>query len=58
MKNKQRREHYRQDAMIYKDYYKPSFNLWRIFKSIFGVLIFGNACVAHSYMPVEKKKQK
>ena len=57
MKNR-RIVHSRQEVKIYGDYYKPSFNLWRFFKSIFGVLIFGSTSVAHHYVPIEKKKLK
>jgi hypothetical protein len=55
MKNK-RIEHSRREVSIYKDYYKPSFNLLRFFKSIFGVLFFGATSVAHNYAPVERRR--
>ena len=38
--------HARQEVKIYKEYYQPSFNLWRFTKSIFGVLFFGSSTVA------------
>lgn len=43
--------HARQKAEIYKDYYRPSFNLWRFAKSILGVLFFGSGNAANSYNP-------
>jgi len=58
MKNKQRLAHYRDEVRIYRDHYKPSFNMFRFAKSILGVLMYGSSSVAHSYMPVERKKMK
>jgi hypothetical protein len=55
MKNK-RIAHSRREVEIYKDYYRPSFNMWRFMKSILGVLIFGSGPVAHHYVPVKKRK--
>jgi hypothetical protein len=48
----------RQQVQIYKSHYKPTFNVWRFLKSIFGVLIFGSPSVAHHYVPVKKKSLK
>lgn len=54
MRNK-RIMHSRQEVEIYRSYYRPSFNLWRIFKSILIVLFFGKSTVAHTYIPGKKK---
>ncbi len=45
MKNKSA-EFSREEARIYKNYYRPSFNIFRIFKSILGVLISGSPQVS------------
>mgnify|MGYP003575036341 CR=1 FL=1 len=58
MKNRQRFSHYREEVKIYRDHYKPSFNVFRFAKSILGVLMFGSTSVAHSYLPVDRKKMK
>ena len=52
--------HARQEVEIYKAYYRPSFNLWRIVKSFLGIFIFGSASAAqyHSYVPLKKKRTK
>lgn len=55
MKNK-RIEHTSREVKIYKEYYKPSFNVVRFFKSVFGVLLFGSTSVAHSYARLERRK--
>lgn len=55
MKNKHI-SHCRQEVEIYKDYYKPSFNLGRFMKSVLGVLIFGSGTVARHYVPVKKRR--
>lgn len=55
MKNK-RIEHSHREVTIYKDYYKPSFNLFRFFRSIMGVFLFGSTSVAHHYAPVERRR--
>ena len=47
--------HAHQEAEIYKDYYKPSLNLWRFTKSILVVLIFGTSTVANNYVPAKKR---
>jgi hypothetical protein len=47
--------HAHQEVEIYKQYYKPSFNMGRFMKSILGVLIFGNSYVARSYVPAKKR---
>ena len=41
--------HARREVEIYREYYKPSFNMWRFTKSILGVLFFGSCTVANSY---------
>jgi hypothetical protein len=48
--------HSREQVEIYKDYYKPSLNLWRFAKSILGVLISGSGSAAHHYIPVKKRR--
>lgn len=58
MKNKQRLTHYCDEVRIYRDHYKPSFNLFRFAKSILGVLVYGSASVAQGYQPMERKKLK
>lgn len=58
MKNKQRLSHYREEVKIYREHYRPSFNVFRVFKSILGVIISGSGSVAHSYIPTEKKRVK
>lgn len=58
MKNRQRITHSHQEVLIYRDYYRPSFNLLRFFRSIFGVLIFGSSSVANHYAPLERKRMK
>lgn len=47
-------EHAYQQAKIYEEHYRPSLNLIRSFKSIFGVLLFGSSTVVHSYIPKKK----
>ena len=48
--------HSKEQVKIYKDYYRPSFNVFRFAKSILGVLISGSGSVAHHYVPVKKRK--
>jgi hypothetical protein len=55
MKSK-RITHSREQVEIYKDYYKPSLNLWRFAKSVLGVIIFGSSPVANHYTPLKKRK--
>ncbi|MFN2456850.1 MAG: hypothetical protein ABR502_01500 [Chitinophagaceae bacterium] len=55
MKNR-RITHARQQVHMYKDYYKPSFNLLRFGKAILGVLIFGSALVAHHYYSPARRR--
>jgi len=50
--------HAHQEVEIYRDYYKPSFNLWRFVKSILGLLIFGSCTVANSYATTKKRNLK
>ncbi|HEU4469511.1 MAG TPA: hypothetical protein VFR58_00385 [Flavisolibacter sp.] len=47
--------HARQEVVIYREYYKPSFNLLRFMKSILGVLFFGSSTVASSYATTKKR---
>lgn len=54
MKNR-RIVHAREQAEIYKAYYKPSFNLLRFAKTIIGILFFGSTSVAQSHVPIKKK---
>jgi hypothetical protein len=48
-------EHGRQEVKMYESYYKPSLNVIRFAKSIFGVLFFGRSTVVTSYAPTKKK---
>lgn len=50
--------HAHQEVEIYREYYKPSLNLWRFTKSILGALIFGSSTVARSYVPANKRVLK
>ncbi len=56
MENRRRIEHNHREVKIYKDYYRPSFNVLRFCKSILGVLINGTTCVAHTYTPHDRKR--
>jgi len=47
--------HSRREVEIYKAYYKPSFNLFRFFKAILGIIIFGRTSVVHHYRAGKKK---
>lgn len=47
--------HARREVKIYQNHYKPSFNLLRFGKSIFGILLFGKPSVAHHYVPLRKR---
>ncbi len=47
--------HTRESVKIYEEYYKPSINPLRFFKSILGVLIFGSSPVAQRYTPVKER---
>ncbi len=47
--------HAHQEAEIYRDHYRPSFNMWRFTRSILGVLIFGSTTVANSYSTTKKR---
>lgn len=48
MKNRRLTHHY-EEAKIYRHYYKPSFNLLRLFKSVLSVFISGSPAAATSY---------
>ena len=54
MKNKDI-THARQEVKIYRDYYRPSFNMWRFTKSILGLLIFGSSTVPNAYSTTKKR---
>lgn len=54
MKNR-KIEHACNEAKIYRDYYRPSFNPIRFLRSILGVLITGNGIAAHNYVPGKKR---
>lgn len=41
--------HHHEAAKIYSNYYKPSFNLWRLLKSVLSVLISGSSPAAGHY---------
>jgi hypothetical protein len=47
--------HAREQAEIYKAYYRPSFNLVRFAKTIIGILFFGSTSVAQSHVPIKKR---
>ena len=47
--------HARQEVKIYREYYQPSFNLWRFTKSIICVLLHGSSTVANSYATPKKR---
>ena len=49
--------HAHEEVAIYKEYYKPSLNMWRFTKSILGVLIFGRSTVV-TYIPAKKRVLK
>jgi hypothetical protein len=48
MKNRQL-VHSHESAKIYRHYYKPSLNLFRLFKSVMSVLLSGSSAAAHTY---------
>lgn len=48
MKNRRLTHHYEQ-AKIYRHHYKPSLNLFRLFKSVLSVFISGTAAAASGY---------
>jgi len=41
--------HGHQSAKIYRDYYKPSLNFFRLFRSILSVFISGSSAAATTY---------
>jgi hypothetical protein len=47
--------HAHQEVEIYREYYRPSLNVWRFTKSILGLLIFGSSTVANSYTTTKKR---
>jgi hypothetical protein len=47
--------HSNQSADIYREYYRPSLNVWRFTKSILGVLFFGRSTCANSYVSTNKR---
>lgn len=54
MKNRQITHAYN-EAKIYKDYYRPSFNPLRLLRSVLAVLITGNGATAQQHVPGKKK---
>ncbi len=48
MKNNRLRHHY-ESAKIYRHYYKPTFNFWRLLKSVLALIISGSSHVATSH---------
>ncbi|MCX6315912.1 MAG: hypothetical protein NTW29_01370 [Bacteroidetes bacterium] len=48
MKNRRLTHHY-EEAKIYRHYYKPSLNFFRLLKSVLSVFISGSAAAATSY---------
>jgi len=47
--------HSHEEAEIYREYYRPSLNVWRFTKSILGVLIFGSSTVPNSHANSRKR---
>ncbi|MFL5774443.1 MAG: hypothetical protein ACJ75F_14870 [Flavisolibacter sp.] len=47
--------HAHQEVEIYREHYRPSFNMWRFTRSILGVLFFGSTTVANSYSATKKR---
>lgn len=47
--------HAHQEVEIYREHYRPSFNMWRFTRSILGVLLFGSSTVARSHVQTNKK---
>lgn len=41
--------HGHEEARIYKQNYRPSFNLTRLLRSVLGILISGQSLAAHKY---------
>ena len=41
--------HTHEEAKIYQQYYKPSFNVLRLIKSVLSVFISGSSPAAHGY---------
>ena len=41
--------HAHESAKIYRHYYKPSFNIFRLLKGVLSVLITGSSAAASSY---------
>jgi hypothetical protein len=41
--------HTHEEAKIYRNYYKPSFNILRLVKSVLSVFISGSSPSAHGY---------
>ncbi|SHF87975.1 hypothetical protein SAMN05444008_11392 [Cnuella takakiae] len=54
MKNRQITHAYN-EAKIYKDYYRPSFNPLRLLRSVLTVLLTGNGATAQQHIPGKKK---
>jgi len=41
--------HTHEEAKIYQNYYKPSFNVFRLLKSVLSIFISGSSPAAHGY---------
>ncbi|MGC4035548.1 MAG: hypothetical protein QM764_06265 [Chitinophagaceae bacterium] len=41
--------HTHEEAKIYRNYYKPSLNIFRLFRSVLSVFISGSSAAAHGY---------
>ena len=41
--------HTHEEAKIYQNYYRPSFNVFRLLKSVLSVFISGSSPAAHGY---------
>jgi hypothetical protein len=52
MKSRKRRVivHGHEEARIYQNNYKPSLNIFRLLRSVLGVLITGQSHAAHKYL--------
>jgi len=47
--------HVHEEAKIYRDYYRPSLNVFRFFRSILGVFISGSSPAAHGFDYTRKR---
>lgn len=44
-----------EQAGIYRQYYQPSWNIWRFTKSILGVFLMGSSTCAHNNVHYKPK---